>query len=232
MTWSALQELDVPRTQEFLEKTAALIAENYQDHSLAEDLVQESWTWIAENPVRASRWWFTADDGKRKFAWRNFRSDVLAVMHRTARRDRLAAVGEEDDQVKYGRKMVERHLPYVWHSEVLAAVGEVNEVRSKADPALGGDSLVAAIDVRSAFTVVIAADGPTPLHKAMFLTYALGWTQAEIGEELGLSQQRVSELLRTGVDRISEHLSGPQLQPGRTLDDGPGTRPLVSKRVE
>lgn len=233
VSWSALQELDTERTQAFLERTAGLVSEAYSDHSLPEDLVQEAWAWIGENPLRTSRWWFTADDGKNKFSWRRFRQDVLDVMHRTARRDRLAAEGlEEDDQVVYGRKMVERHLPYVWHSEVLAAVGEVNEIRSKTDPALGGDSLASAVDVRSAFGAVIASEGPSLLHKAMFLTYALGWTQDEIGEELELDRRRVGELLRTGVDRISERLSGPRLQPGKTLGDGPGTRPAVSKRIE
>lgn len=225
--WSAFQELDMEMTTRDLETQAQEIA-GKSDHTLAEDLVNEVWAWMAQNPLRCSRWWYENAANERRFSRRNFLRDVREVMIRQCRLDRLAAQGlEDEDQVTYSAKQLRRYLPYVWHSEVLAAVGEVNEISAKGDPAKGGDAMVSAMDVRRAYAAVITEGSRD--DKILFCLYALGFTQGETGDQVDLTQQGVSKIERQLLERMAAYLAGPELRPHRTLGDGPGTRPKPPK---
>lgn len=225
--WSAFDELDMELTTRDLEVMAADFA-GKTDHTLAEDLVSEVWAWITANTLRCSRWWYDNAMGERRFSRKNFLRDAREVMVRACRLDRLAAQGlEEEDQVQYSAKQLRRYLPYVWHSEILAAVGEVNEISSKGDPAKGGDAMVSAMDVRRAYAKTITSGGRD--DKILFCLYALGFTQGETGDQVDLTQQGVSKIERQLLERMAAYLAGPELRPHRTLGDGPGTRPKPPK---
>lgn len=221
--WRAFDDLDMDITTQDLEAQAREIA-GKSDHTLAEDLVNEAWAWIAQNPIRCSRWWYDNAAGERRFSRKNFLRDIREVMIRQCRLDRLAAQGlEDEDQVTYSAKQLRRYLPYVWHSEVLAAAGEVNEISAKGDPAKGGDAMVSAMDVRRAYSAMITPGSRD--DKILFCLYALGFTQTETGEQVSLDQSQVSRLERQLLERLAAYLAGPELRPNNTLGDGPGTRP-------
>lgn len=110
----------------------------------------------------------------------------------------------------YDRQLVESLLPAVWDPSFAYGV----RVENAPDPDMPrgtvnkatGNTLGAHIaDIK------LAWEG-APLYRgerqALFLTYAVDWTQAEAGYCLGVTQQAISSRLYSGVGKVVAYLNG------------------------
>ena len=202
-------------------------------HSDPNDLAQEAWLWIGAHPRQSAKWWYLHECGDQRFSYYYFRKNVASICATVARKDKARALGYKvDDEVFYKAKMVERYLPYVWTSDVLASVQDVQEGPSaKGDPSLGGDAMVAAMDVRRAYAAVISAG--SNWEKALFGSFAIGYSQQEMADEMGVTQQTVSRYVLDAVHAMAVFLNGTEgfrkdELPHGTLGDGLGSRKVVS----
>src|SRR5664279_244737 len=216
-----------------INQTAARISREFGGHSDPNDLAQEAWLWIGAHPRQSANWWYLHECGDQRFSYYYFRRNVASICATYARKDKAAVLGYKvDDEVFYKSKMIETYLPYVWTSDVLAAIQDVQEgPRAKSDPSLGGDAMVEAMDVRRAYRGVIRDGGNW--DKALFGTFALGMTQREIANEVGVSQQAVGKYIHDAVRAMAVFLNGTEgfrkdELPGGTLRDGLGSREVIS----
>jgi DNA-directed RNA polymerase specialized sigma24 family protein len=213
--------------QKNIVKTARAIAVEF-GHSDPDDLVQHCWEWIGSFPKQSAKWWYEATDNTIKFSWVQFKRDMARVCAEQARRDKRALNGLlAEDEYNYAKPIVEMYLPYVWHSEVLAALGAVDDggPKAKVDKATTGDAMASALDVRMAYAAVI--DAGSKWDQSLFLVYGLGYTQQEAADTLGVSQVMVFKRLEAAIEEIALHLNG---TPGGAeyRTDGPGTRHVGS----
>jgi RNA polymerase sigma factor (sigma-70 family) len=202
----------------------------------ADDLVQVAWEWIGNHPAQgASTWWYDSVTvpGVKHFGYKSFRRDIGRVMAAHARVEKVKLQGEgENDQLNYSRYQIEMSLPYVWHSEVLAETQpDRPNVSTSNDPKYGGNAQVQAIDVRIAYSKII--NSGSDWEKILYLRYGEGWTQDEIALEIGVSRQRIGQILNDALRALAKQLNGSQGF-GRTysdpekLNDGPGSRKAMS----
>jgi hypothetical protein len=220
-----------PEVAREIETVSRNIAREFES-SAREDLSQDAWLWLSSNP-RQAHWWYI-EEGELLFSWRQFRRDLTRCLLAVAKKEQAEVMGYEvDDQYAYGRRVVERYLPYVWHNSVMATIGERAEVKAKTDPAKGGDSAASIMDVREAYDAIIVP-GST-WDRALFGTYALGLTQVEMGQQMGVAHQTISDYLSDAIAALIAYLNGRDgfrpgelPKPGRTSSDGPGTRQAMS----
>jgi DNA-directed RNA polymerase specialized sigma24 family protein len=194
-----------------------------------DDLVQDCWTWIGQFPKQSAKWWYESKvDASIKFSWLQFRRDMTRVCAERARKDKRAKLGlTPDDEYNYGRPVVEMYLPFVWHSDVLARIGEVDDgqPRARVDKATTGDAYAAAMDVRNAYHQVITPGSDWDL--TLLLIYCYGSTQEEAAVTLDITQGRVSQRVREAIEAIIHALNG-TAGGIEYATDGIGTRPVMS----
>lgn len=216
---------DILRT---LNQVAGQVSGHFGRYSDADDLAQFGWLWITEHPWRIRTWWYKNPQGDDKFSYHNFRRDVAVRLNKVAKHERALALGyNPDDDYNYAGAVVKRYLRFVWHSDALAVMQDVNEKSfTKVDPSRGGNAAVLAMDVRAAYELVV--DPGTIADRICFGVHALGLTVAQVGEQLGLVENRVTHLYASVIKELAYELNGgDSLGPGHTLRDGPGSKRMM-----
>jgi hypothetical protein len=110
------------------------------------------------------------------------------------------------DQINYTRAQVEALLPLVYDDDslVLASRAE-SEVRSRSDPALGGDLLAAVIDVRRAWHEALERED----HDFLVARHVHGITFEAIAELAGLeSAEEAADIEGCAVQALLDYLNG------------------------
>lgn len=225
-----------PGCKDTIHAQALELQRKFGESSDVEELESWAWIWLGEHPSNVRQYWYTATDGETKFGYRQFTRDVRRVMVTEARRSRAQSAGyEPEDEVFYTPRQVEQWLPNVWHTEVLASMGTVDDgqPRARIDPSEGGDSMAASTDVRAAYRAVVNPRGNW--EQALMRIYAFGYTHEEAASELGVSRQQVGKWVSSALRAICHRLNDAeplaaedQRRPGFTWADGPGTRQAMS----
>jgi DNA-directed RNA polymerase specialized sigma24 family protein len=211
-------------------EAAWAISGEFDGHSDPQDLAQTIWLWIGSYPKQSAKWWYTATDGTQKFSWVQFKRDIRRVAAEQARRDKRARLGIVlEDEVGYSTSAIERFLPFVWHSDVLSALDVVDDGQPKArtDKATTGDSMVSAMDVRTAYESVI--DRGSDWDKTLFLLYGMMYTQQEAADALGIERSWLGRRAKKALQAIADELNGtPGGKEYSLWPEGPGTRKATS----
>jgi len=107
----------------------------------------------------------------------------------------------------YDRTLVEGLLCALWNAGILVddTAPDTGMPKSKADPSHLGNIVVYMIDINRTWERV-ELDWNT--RAAIFLHYAQGWTQKQIGLQLGIRQQLVGEMLAVGVSKLLADING------------------------
>jgi DNA-directed RNA polymerase specialized sigma24 family protein len=110
----------------------------------------------------------------------------------------------------YDRALVEQLLPAVWDETF--AYGMANPTapdpdmpRSKPDPKTGGTLFAHLADIKRAWGLTDLAHEE---RVVLLLCWGLDWTQQEIADEQGVTQQAVSKRLERGALRLVAFLNG------------------------
>lgn len=186
------------------------------------DLVNTAHVWLLEDERRLKAFWYFDDEGVERFSYMNLRRKLRVAMKAEIDAARRALnIGEPDG--RYGAREIENLLPYVWHSEVLAAVAQEASGRgAKVDPALSGDSMAKGVDIRSVYRDVV--DEGSENDRIMFSYFGLGLYEQEIADKLGIDRTTVNRRKAAVVRHIADRLNGELSE----WPEGPGTREVRS----
>lgn len=192
-----------------------------------EDLVQEFYLFLNEKPGYLHNWFFIGEEqGDLLFGWKSFKRDVAGLFARVCRKERQKSGHETADEVFYSRKQVEALLPFVYHTTILATIGEAreaDEIRAKTDAAKGGNHIAAVMDVRAAYDKAIFRG--SDWDKTLRILFQFGFNQSEAAEDLRLSRKTINVRKQRAVDAILQELNGtmPLIE-----HEGPGSRSAMS----
>lgn len=122
--------------------------------------------------------------------------------------------------MSYTPEMVAVLLPAVWDNTVTKVnnphAPDPDMPKVKADPKLSGTVLAMLADIRSAWK---KAPLEVEDRKAMFLTYALDWSQQEVADVSAVTQQSVSNRLARGMAIVLFTLNGKAWEDADEDDD-------------
>lgn len=111
--------------------------------------------------------------------------------------------------MSYTPELVVRLLPAVWDQTITQVTNptapDPDMPSPKADPKLSGTILAMLADIRSAWrkAPLVHED-----RKALFLTYALDWSQQEVADVSVVDQSTISRRLSRGLGILLLHLNG------------------------
>lgn len=168
-----------------------------------EDLVSEGWLWVLEHKVRTEE--YDADENQKRADYR-FRRDVSMAMETYARREKSTKVGyDPTDEAFYSQALVAVMLPAVVDGVYEPSPGIVDGSSNRSDPAEGGTWQAARADVAKAWEAAALTEGERSTLKAYYVD---GYSEAEIGEWFGLTQQTISKRIKAGIRKIVNELGG------------------------
>lgn len=182
---------------------ASEVRRRYPGFVEIDDLLQEAWIWASRNPKRL-RDYLDLDGRDRTAA---IASSLRHRLRYVAEREKASALGYSLSDVAFytPAQVREELLPALFDPEAWTSPPKAgqDELRSKRDPAHGGNWLASLADVADAYRRL-------PAHDRLIV--ALRWRdemkQREIAVEMDLAESTVSERLERVVERIVELLGG------------------------
>jgi hypothetical protein len=187
----------------------------------AQDLIQSFHLLLVEKPGIVTDWLYLSETDDLCFGWRSFKRDVAGIMAKACKEQQRIRGFVPEDDVVYGRMQLEKLLPFVYHTTVLAAVDTHDERKSVQDPAYGGNLMAAATDTRFAYEKVIRP-GST-WDKVLHCLFAFGLSQQATADQCGLNVSTVNRHKLRAMDTILREMNG--TLPYR---EGPGSRSAMS----
>ncbi|MFD6636800.1 sigma factor-like helix-turn-helix DNA-binding protein [Micromonospora chalcea] len=230
--WVDWSVLEYPGVKRIAGQAARRVATDYSSVAEYDDMLQEALLILATHPARVQQCVNGEGGASLGTLQHELTCDLVNKVARHAERavkssslDVLLDAGQEIEQQgeeappakgrggAYTRELVEQLLPTVWDSSY--AFGMANPTapdpdmpRSKANPKESGTLYAHIADMQSAWK---RSGLSLDEKRALLLRYGMGWSEKEIGGQLGSPQKTVSNRLIRGVGRIVDHLNGVEM---------------------
>lgn len=212
---------DTLDVQSVVATQAWTISRKYGGYVEAEDLQQEGWLWIVEHPEKMKE---HEEEPNVRLAASRLGRDIWGCMDRYARREKSSRSGyEPEDDIYFSDAMVGLVLPSVLKDDPTPPSRDGERIANTSDPAEGGTWLVTYLDMKQAWNKAKLSDDQRAL---MISYYRDEYTQQEIADMLGVTQQSVAKRLKTARARLIDRLGG--YQP-REFNADPEQRPGVKR---
>jgi hypothetical protein len=162
-----------------------------------DDMTQEAMTWLVSHPEMVDK---NVDPDGELYHHRLY---LLTMRHiiPLARAARAALYGAPCDDQKYTARTIKAVLPSLWSDE--HAARPEAEVRSHADPAVGGNWPALVADVRAAFALVGTTD-----QRILLCRYGLALTWDASGTRAGVSEGAARVRADRAIVAMTDWLNG------------------------
>lgn len=204
-----LEGMIVEATQQPLDVAAVIGAQayacklRYPGIVEQEDLEQEAWVWVLEHPDRVKEREETEDSSLGAY---RLGQDLWKVMDAYARREKAQRAGyQPEDEIFISDAVINVVLPSVLKGDPTPPEREGERVANTSDPAEGGGWLATYMDVKIAWE---KADLTGRQRDLLVSYYRDGYTQAQVADALGVSQQTVAKRLKYARGKLIEKLGG------------------------
>jgi RNA polymerase sigma factor (sigma-70 family) len=167
-----------------------------------DELNSIGWVWLLEHEGTLNGY---KKDENPKRAFYRLRRDLMMSMETYARGEKAASLGYSAlDEEFYSRTLVGALLPAILSDDYDQPQVQ-SDGRGKSDPAESGTWMARRSDVARAWEETVLSDQE---REAVILHYGFGYVQDEIAEQAGVSQQQVSNRLRSAVQKLVTTLGG------------------------
>lgn len=181
------------------------VRRRFRSYVDAEDLISEGWIWVYEHPKAVEGY---QEDENRKRSIYRLRRDISIYVEQYARKEKAQRAGyDPSDEAFYHAALISVFLAQVVTGDYEQGRAGPEVGRTNSDPAEGGTWMAARADVARAWE----SANLTELERGTMLRYYVeGFTQDEIAEQDGVTQQSVAERLKKGVSKMTRRLGGPK----------------------
>lgn len=206
-----------------VENIARSFAQSYKDVPV-EDIIQNCYLLWYENWKWLERYVLDEDQNRGKANLVRSITNWCATYCSTE----TDAILGESDATRYPRKVLTELLPFVLSPEAfstLAVVRDPNEVRSKSDPALGGDALASYADLTRAFGMV------SDEHKSMIVRrFVMGQPYEEIAHDLDVDESTARKRVSRSVSAVQRKMG--QVARAREPEPSQGRRAMSNAAAQ
>jgi RNA polymerase sigma factor (sigma-70 family) len=205
MVSNVAQEEIVAKTITRAARKTYRVQRGYVDY---EDLMQEGWLWVAENPERVEQWLEDDDTKNHRLAGSLLYGAIRPRMHRYAMKQRYLKDGTRPrDYQFYNRAMVEELLPEVLDGMVAGkSSSDMSDAQVRGTRAAneGWEREATVADLQSALKSLPLED-----RKLLYNRFADGGVSTEVlATQLQVTQRSVQRRIESVIGKMINHLGG------------------------